>query len=66
MTMQLLELARAIQADRERSIRQRHSAQVYQPSGRRHPAAPEHGVDEGPVAVTAPAASRIRTRPAVG
>ena len=64
--MQLLELARTIQADRDRALRQRAATHAYQPSGRRHPAGPEHGVDEGPAALGAATPARIRPRPAVG
>ena len=66
--LQLLELARTYQEDRDRLVRKQHRLRAAQPSGRRHPEGPEHGVDEGSAAVSA-ALSRstpIRPRPATG
>ena len=66
--LQLLELARTYQDDRDRLVRRRHALHATQPSGRRHPEGPEHGVDEDSAAVSA-ALSRstpIRPRPATG
>ena len=61
--MQLLELARIIQADRERTIQARLAMTARMSSGRRHPAGPEHGLPEADAPVSV---GRIRTRPAVG
>ena len=66
--LQLLALARTYQDDRERLMRRRHALRAAQPSGRRHPEGPEHGVDEGHSGLeVAPArATSIRPRPATG
>jgi hypothetical protein len=66
--LQLLELARTYQDDRDRLVRRRHALQAAQPSGRRHPHGPEHGVDEGPsvVEVALARSTPIRPRPATG
>jgi len=66
--LQLLELARTYQDDRDRQVRRRHALQAAQPSGRRHPQGPEHGVDEGPsvVEVALARSTPIRPRPATG
>jgi len=42
------DLARAIQADREREIRSRQAIMAHTPSGRRHPACPEFEPEPGP------------------
>jgi hypothetical protein len=66
--LQLLELARTYQDDRDRQVRRQHALRAAQPSGRRHPEAPEHGIDEGPSALEAALArsTPIRPRPATG
>jgi hypothetical protein len=66
--LQLLELARTYQDDRDRLVRRRQALQAAQPSGRRHPQGPEHGVDEGPsvVEIALAPSTPIRPRPATG
>jgi hypothetical protein len=56
--MVLLELARTIQADRERAIRGRERGTARMSTGRRHPAGPEHGLADQPVVARRPLIAR--------
>jgi hypothetical protein len=59
--MSLLELARTMQADREREIRGRERGAARMSTGRRHPAGPEQGVAEEPALIRR---STVVVRPA--